>query len=213
MPSVPLCENSDGVFTQRMNFLAHLHLGPHTPEGMLGSLLGDFVRGRLDDPELTAKFTPAILESIRLHRAIDAFTDDNEHWKRSKYRLPEPLRRYAGIIVDVFYDHLLSVHYQQFANELLDDFIGVCHENLLSARPLADPRWHPFLEAMIGEKWLSGYAHLEGIGLTLDRISRRSPRVTPIAGTVAELEKNFGGYEKDFLTFYPEALAFARERS
>ncbi|MEM0897518.1 MAG: hypothetical protein AAGJ79_11610, partial [Verrucomicrobiota bacterium] len=79
-----------------MNFLAHLHLGPHTPEGMLGSLLGDFVRGRLDDPLLQEQFTPAVLSSIRGHRAIDAFTDENSHWKRSKYRLPAPLRRFAG---------------------------------------------------------------------------------------------------------------------
>ena len=53
-----------------MNYLAHLYLAEQTSEGLLGSLLGDFVKGRLE-----SRFPEAVRRGIVLHRAIDTFTD------------------------------------------------------------------------------------------------------------------------------------------
>ncbi|MEM0898260.1 MAG: acyl carrier protein phosphodiesterase, partial [Verrucomicrobiota bacterium] len=130
-----------------------------------------------------------------------------------KYRLPAPLRRFAGIVVDVYYDHLLSIHWQRYMDTSREVFIDSCHAALLGSPALPDPQWRPFLERLVEENWLGSYASLKGIGITLDRISQRSPRVAPIAGSVVELEKNFASYEEDFLAFYPEVLGFVNADS
>src|ERR1044072_1762401 len=53
-----------------MNLLAHALAAAPDAELMLGSLIGDFVRGRID-PSLP----PAIRAGVALHRAVDTFTD------------------------------------------------------------------------------------------------------------------------------------------
>lgn len=80
-----------------MNYLAHLHLGGPLPEQLLGSLYGDFVKGRLE-----GRFSAPLEAGIRLHRQIDAFTDSHPLVLAAIGRFPAERRRYAGIIVDVF---------------------------------------------------------------------------------------------------------------
>ena len=75
-----------------MNFLAHLYLSPPTPDALLGSLLGDFVKGPVERAGYNAEITTA----IRLHRAIDTFTDSHPIVLASKARISPARRRYAG---------------------------------------------------------------------------------------------------------------------
>ena len=88
-----------------MNYLAHLHLGGEQPEQLLGSLYGDFVKGRLE-----GRFSPQIEAAIRLHRRIDAFTDSHPLTERARARFPAERRRTAGILLDLFFDHGLARH-------------------------------------------------------------------------------------------------------
>ena len=57
----------------------------------LGSLLGDFVHGRIPD-DLRAN----VADGIRLHRAIDVFTDGHPVVTALRGRFVAPFRRYAG---------------------------------------------------------------------------------------------------------------------
>jgi hypothetical protein len=80
-----------------MNYLAHLHLGGQRPGQLLGSLYGDFVKGRLQ-----GQFDPEIETAIQLHRSIDVFTDRHPLVDASLSRFSLTRRRYAGIVLDVF---------------------------------------------------------------------------------------------------------------
>lgn len=53
-----------------MNFLAHLFLGRDTDDLLVGSYLGDFVKG-----EINGELPTDITRGILLHRHIDSFTD------------------------------------------------------------------------------------------------------------------------------------------
>ena len=77
-----------------MNYLAHLYLAEQSSEGLLGSLLGDFVKGRLDD-----RYPETVRRGIALHRAIDSFTDAHPLHRESRNRIGGERRRYAGIII------------------------------------------------------------------------------------------------------------------
>lgn len=62
-----------------MNFLAHLHIAHHCQSSLLGNLLGDFVKG---DP--TEQYPQSLVQGIRLHRWVDAYTDSHPVMKAAK---------------------------------------------------------------------------------------------------------------------------------
>ena len=87
-----------------MNFLAHIYLSGTNPKTMVGNFIGDFVKGR----NVLEQFEADIAKGIELHRSIDEFTDHHPVVQISKMRLRPKYRHYAAVIVDIFYDHLLS---------------------------------------------------------------------------------------------------------
>ncbi|MCB1062990.1 MAG: DUF479 domain-containing protein [Verrucomicrobiae bacterium] len=187
-----------------MNFLAHLHLARPEPTSRLGNLLGDFVHGRPDD-----RFSPSIWRGIVHHRRLDVFTDAHPSWRLSRSRLSPERVRFAGIVVDVFYDHFLSLHWERFASdgESLEEFIGSCYADLREAGPLGPEDANVVIERMERQGWLASYASLDGIDQAMRRISRRSPRFGAMTNSITDLEKNYAGFEADFLSFYPDAIA------
>ncbi len=191
-----------------MNFLAHLHVADPTPESRLGNLLGDFVRGLPDDD----RFSPEIWHAIKMHRHVDAFTDSDPAWKRSRDRLSPNLRRFAGIVVDVFYDHFLIKNWAQFEpSRTVVDFIAECHDDLRSVMDEAPHEAREVLALMESEGWLISYESISGIDHALYRISHRSPILVPIRNSISELEENFEAMEADFQEFYPRLLAFVQD--
>jgi Uncharacterized protein conserved in bacteria len=87
-----------------MNHLAHVLLAGDEEALQLGGMLGDFVHGR-PDPQ---RWPERVIAGIRLHRAIDVYTDAHAEVLAAKARLPPPYRRYAGIALDMWFDHCLA---------------------------------------------------------------------------------------------------------
>ena len=83
----------------QVNYLAHLFLAGNEPGDIAGALLGDFVKGRIDET-----LPPGLRGGISLHRKIDVFTDAHPLTLVSRNRFSGDLRRYAGIIVDLAYE-------------------------------------------------------------------------------------------------------------
>lgn len=192
-----------------MNFLAHLRLGPHEPQAALGGLLGDFVKG----PVAAIELPDAVRKGIWLHRSIDAFTDRHPVVARSKARVSGERRRYAGIMVDMFYDHLLAQHWDHFADQSLADFTGRMYRAVLDQQALMPERARQVLVRMAQEDWLCGYAELDNLHLALNNMARRLRSGNSLAGAVDELERDYRAFEADFLTFMPEVIEFAETRA
>ena len=87
-----------------MNFLAHLYLTRGDDELMLGGLLGDYVRGW----RALSEYSPGVRDGIKLHRRIDRFTDHSREVKSLRRKFPKEFRRYAGIVIDLGFDHELA---------------------------------------------------------------------------------------------------------
>ena len=100
-----------------MNYLAHLHLADVAALPLSGAVLGDFVRGRLDD-----RFPLMLEKSIRLHRRIDVVTDAHPLVAAARVRFDDGARRYAGILLDLIYDHCLALDWPQSQKESLNRF-------------------------------------------------------------------------------------------
>ena len=58
--------------------------------------------------------------------------------------------------------------------------------------------------------WLASYGDAETLALALDRMAEfRLRRPNPLAGSGAELLREYAGLEADFLAFLPDAVVFA----
>ncbi|MBI5579007.1 MAG: DUF479 domain-containing protein [Deltaproteobacteria bacterium] len=189
-----------------MNFLAHAFLAGTDDDAILGSLLGDFVKGC---PE--GRFSAAVSEAIRLHRRIDSYSDAHRITRRSRNRITPSRRRFAGIIVDVGYDHFLSRHWRRFSSMELGPFVHRVYTVLSRHCPLLPERLSHILPRMISENWLGSYIRLEHVGDALDRIAGRLSRGGRFLHAVTEIEDNYETLEADFLTFFPELVSFCTD--
>src|SRR5687767_5374896 len=100
-----------------MNWLAHLLLSEPTPAFRLGSILPDLVSSPLL-ADMPSKFQ----RGIQRHLQVDAYTDSHAIFRRSVQRLNPPFRRFGGILIDVFYDHFLSLDWHSFSHTPLPEF-------------------------------------------------------------------------------------------
>jgi acyl carrier protein phosphodiesterase len=186
-----------------MNFLAHLYLSGDDPEIMVGNFIGDFVRGR----NLHEQFKPKIALGIELHRQIDEFTDRHAVVLESKKRLRAKYRHYAPVIIDVFYDHFLAVHWPSFHAQPLSDFATFAYLQLENHQPMLPARVLQMMPYMIRGNWLVNYAKTEGIHRALTGMSRRTPYDSKMDEAVHDLEKYYTEFENEFTIFFPELRA------
>jgi acyl carrier protein phosphodiesterase len=193
-----------------MNYLAHIYLAEESEESVLGNIMGDFVKGSIGDG-----FHPEIERGIRTHRKVDVFTDSHEIFKASKKLISPGRRRFAGVIIDLAFDHLLSKNWQAYSDADLRGLIRKTYSLLERKKAMLPEKFRLFLPRMIEEDWLGSYGTLEGTGIALDRISerlrRRFHRENTLKGAVEEIESNYTELENNFNAFFPEIISFVEE--
>lgn len=189
-----------------MNFLAHLHLAPPTPAGWIGSLAPDLLRGR----DLRA-CDPALHDAIAQHRRVDAFTDTHPIFLRTRARLFPAHGRFAGILVDVFYDHVLARDWRHWHNQPLDVFLTQVRDAFHHHAALIPPAMQPVLARMRSQRWIESYATIPGIAAVLARMEHRFTerfgRTVELARAAADLARQSNAITADFTAFYPQLQA------
>lgn len=188
-----------------MNYLAHLHLGGDQPDQLLGSLYGDFVKGPLE-----GRFSHSLEAAIRLHRHIDSFTDSHPLVLASLARFPAERRRFAGIILDVFFDHCLALHWHDYAAQPLQQFTARVYQVLGEQRELPG-RLAGIAPLMAADDWLGSYREFAVLEQVFRGIARRLSRPEGMAGAMAEVEALYPLLLEDFRQFYPQLQVFARQ--
>jgi acyl carrier protein phosphodiesterase len=187
-----------------MNYLAHLHLGGQRPGQLLGSLYGDFVKGWLQ-----GQFAPEVEAAIQLHRRIDVFTDRHPLVDIALGRFTETRRRYAGIVLDVFFDHCLARDWKLYAEQPLEVFTADVYRVLTHERQLPE-RLAKIAPHMVANDWLGSYQQFEVLEQVLRGISRRLSRPEELAGAMQELRRLYEPLSEDFALFYPQLQDFAQ---
>ncbi|WKV97535.1 ACP phosphodiesterase [Pseudomonas sp. H22_DOA] len=189
-----------------MNYLAHLHLGGQRPDQLLGSLYGDFVKGRLQ-----GQFAPEVEAGIQLHRRIDVFTDRHPLVDIALGRFSDTRRRYAGIVLDVFFDHCLARDWRLYADQPLAQFTADVYR-VLSREPQLPERLAKIAPHMVAHDWLGSYQEFEVLDQVLRGISRRLSRPEELAGAMQELRRLYEPLSEDFRLFYPQLQDFAQSQ-
>lgn len=192
-----------------MNFLAHLHLAAPERGLMLGGVLADL----LTPAEITA--LPAdVRDGVRLHRLVDGFTDRHPVVQRGVKRIAGGLGWFAGIALDVYYDHLLARTWDEYALGSLRDFADRCYALFHDAAPGLPPEGQRFAERFAAEDRLVQYGTVDGIRDTLVRVSARiaariPSRAIRLEDHLPDLLAADAELAAGFRDFYPELTAFA----
>ena len=186
-----------------MNFLAHLLLsGPTQATDYADVLMGNFIADSVPGRQLE-NHPPAVQAGIRLHRAIDTFTDQHPVVRRSTQRLRAAgYGKYAGVISDMFLDHFLARHFAEFSPESLSNFARRVYALLQAREAEMPPRVQQMLAYMVQHDWLLGYAETEGIRRALGGLSRRASAGSGMETAATELLANYEAYEADFREFF-----------
>jgi acyl carrier protein phosphodiesterase len=183
-----------------MNWLAHLRLSPPAPLLRLGNLAGDFVQG----VEL-ASLHPDLQRGIHMHRAVDRFVDAHPVVAAARARLQPPLRRFAGVLVDVFCDHFLARDWGRYgAGAPLGRFLGEVHAALRAHHELLPPALQRVAPRFTADGWIEGYAQLDGIERVLGLMAARLSRPSPLATGAAALRADYAAFERDFAALWPQ---------
>lgn len=191
-----------------MNYLAHLFLAENNPDSRLGNLLGDFVKGPIQTHQGT--YSPAILHGIQMHRRIDRFTDRHPRHCQSRRRVSPTLRHFAGVAVDIYYDHFLACHWSKFSEQSREAFVAEIYALLDQRQAELPPRLRQMVTHIITEDWLNGYAHLPEIHRTFARLTRRTRRPNALLQASELLHHHYSALEQDFLTFFPSLIQYGR---
>jgi acyl carrier protein phosphodiesterase len=188
-----------------MNYLAHLYLSPSDDESRLGNLLGDFVKNK---SEFIAY--DKIYQGICFHQKIDRFTDSHLIVLKSKQRISEKNRRYAGVLMDIFYDHFLAKNWQLYSPITLDTFVENFYKVLEKYSLILPKRLFDIKPSMIQENWLLSYRDQAGIFKALERIANRLsvPYVTD--EVMAELSDNYQEFQTAFNLFFDDIIEYAK---
>lgn len=191
-----------------MNYLAHLALAPDQDAARVGNLLGDFLKGT--ESSLRLLYPAEIVDGIILHRAIDKYTDSHPVFLASKKLLAPERRRYAGVVLDLIYDHFLSIHWDLYYDQPLDDFIEEIYTSISENKQWQLGSLKEAFPYMKSQNWLGSYGSLEGINLTFRRVSNRSRFTTRIADTHLDLQKHYPKFETHFHEIYHDLREFVK---
>ncbi|MEO8588267.1 MAG: ACP phosphodiesterase [Flavobacteriales bacterium] len=182
-----------------MNFLGHLFLSGDEPLVITGNFMADAVKGR----DLS-RFHPDLQRGIRLHRAIDSFTDQHPANRTGRERVRTHAGRYSGVVMDLFYDHLLASRWSDRSKEPLPEFAQRMYTLLLDHGEHLPERTAHMLPFMVKHDWLTSYATLQGIGRALAGLAQRVPMGSPMVGAERVLAGHIDVYRSEFDVFLPD---------
>jgi len=176
-----------------MNFLAHIYLASKTDHSIVGSILPDLCK-----PNEWRLLDDKIIKGCLMHQRVDKLTDNHPSFVLLKNTISDKRRRFAGIILDVAFDHILAKNWSQWHTESLELFTQDCNIHLLSEINNLSKPGQKVLNAMVQGNWLYGYQHIEGIARAFSGLSRRFRFENPLAGSEEELLENMELWSQEF---------------
>ena len=184
-----------------MNYLAHLYLTKNYSEEIsVGNFIADAVKGQ----KAISNYPEKIQSGIRIHREIDRFTDTHPLFKKGTKRLHHNYGKFAGIIVDIFYDHLLAIKWDQYSEDTLDDFAQTQYMLITSHWVHLPQRMQFWYHYMYQNNLLVNYARETVVELVLQRMDMRMGSISGMGGAIEELRIYKDEYTEEFRTIFQE---------
>ena len=192
-----------------MNYLAHIYLARQSDDAMIGALLGDFAGATY-----VGDYTPEIEREIAIHRKVDIYTDSHPVVLAAKEQFEQGRRRFAGILLDIFYDHVLIVNWAQYNLQPSDrpasELIARFYRALQARRAILPERLQRMLPYMVEHDWLGSYREFAGVEIAVKRVSERLSRNGELLRDgLEDVRKNYASLSAGFHEFFPDLIGYA----
>ena len=189
-----------------MNYIAHIHIAQLTQTSMVGNFLGDFVKG-----SQLESWPRDIEQGVRLHRKVDVFTDQHRDVKQLKLLFPRALHRVAGIALDIYFDHLLLLHWNRFSGQQSQAMFAQFYQQLATMEGDFGSNFTRVKAGLLSHRWLQDYLQEETCLRAMLSVEQRfKGKIIFAEQGYAIVCHNKAMIEKTFLRFYGELLQHAR---
>jgi acyl carrier protein phosphodiesterase len=184
-----------------MNFLAHLYLTKNQAEELiLGNFIADAVKGKIS----SSPYNATVKLGMEIHREIDYFTDKHKIVQKGCKRLYPNYGKFAGIIIDIFYDHILAINWDQYSDLSLPQFAEQQYQIIQKQEKLLPQKTSYWFQYMLQQNILVAYASEDRIEEVLKGMDRRTRHISGMSTAIQELRAYKSAYEQEFFQFFEE---------
>ena len=153
-----------------MNYLAHAVLSFDDPQVLTGNMISDFVKGKSQ-----FEYPPVVQVGIKLHRAIDHFTDHHPASRVIGNLFRPYYRLYSAAFTDIVYDHFLANDPLLFPGpSFLEEFTRHAYSALGDHRAFFPQKFAGMFPYMCAQNWLYNYQFDWGIQRSFQGLGRRA---------------------------------------
>ena len=178
-----------------MNYLGHMILSGDDENTLLGNFIGDHISNKT-----LYHFSQSVQEGIHLHRAIDLYTDSHPKSRVLRAVLFDQYRHRSRVILDLFYDHFLAAHFEQFHPLPLSVYVQKVCDTLQRQLDLIPASAKNYFLAMKKYGWLESYSSTEGTRLVLNQMSKRK-NIDPMGNAVDLLNDDYCYFKDTSIDF------------
>ncbi|WP_296699079.1 ACP phosphodiesterase [Algoriphagus sp.] len=190
-----------------MNYLAHAYLSFHQEEILVGNFIGDFVKGKMMD-----RFPEGIQQGIKLHRAIDKFTDSHPLVRAGQTYLRPKFGHYSTVITDIYFDYFLGKNWNKYSNQPLESFVDSVYEQVSKYEAYFPDRFGNLFYWMKKDNWLYHYSTIRGIQMSLTGLSKRTKFNSKMEVAHLALLEREAEFEIIFFAFFEDLRTFAKQK-
>jgi len=179
-----------------MNFLGHLYLSNKKPNILIGNFIADEIKGKK-----YLLYPYGIQKGILFHRKIDTITDTDNNLRSLKKHLYPYVHKYAGVVLDIYLDHILAKHWGQFCHIPLKTFAWNSYFVLLKNQHYLPIISKYILLRMILGRWLTSYSSFDGFSKALKGMNLRRVPGTNLLNALVPIKENDVLFENTCLLF------------
>ena len=191
-----------------MNFLAHIYLSGDNDLVKIGNFMADNITGNKYE-----HFPEDVQKGIMLHRAIDSYTDAHPVFRQGTKRLHPVYHHYAGVIMDMFYDHFLAKNWQDYHHLPVKQYAQKFYKMLEDNRSILATKTKNMMPHLITYDWLNAYADTEGMARILTQMDNRTKNKSGMRNAVNELLQYYDTFEAEFREFFKDLQNHVKEKS
>ena len=179
-----------------MNFLGHLYLSSKNPHFLIGGFMADQIKGKK-----YLSYPSEIQKGILYHRKTDTKTDSDKSLLSLKKHLYPHVHKYAGVVIDIYLDHILAKHWKCFSDIPLNVFArNTCFILVKNQHYLPLISKYILLRMILGS-WLTGYSTFKGFSSALKGMGIRRVPGTDLMSALIPIKQNETIFENTCLAF------------
>ena len=184
-----------------MNYLAHMYLSCSDEDLIIGNMLVDMMSiKRLR--ELPKQYH----KGFELHRLIDSCTDEHPKVKEAVLKLRENHRKYAPVVIDIFYYYVLSLEWERYSEEDIQDFCNGIYEVINKHLQNLPKDIVIRLEKMLADNFLMTCSSPKAVKRVFHLIDSRAKFNNNFSLATKDLLEDYDYFRDNFFKFFPDMI-------